>query len=101
MNDLIKYIYIFSKSKGVFYLGPRTLLELGDYLKERTDESNDDDNSTEFQDCNLCSSIISCGSKIYCNNHECKLQYHLYCFNEYSRNTGKSECPRCQRPIKD
>lgn len=96
----IHFFIIFSNSKGLFYLGPRTLLELGEYLKEQADESNDDDTLVNvFHDCLLCSSIISCGSKLLCGNNDCKLKYHHYCIIEYSKTTGKSECPKCQTPI--
>lgn len=90
------YFIIISKSKGIYYLGPRTLLELDEYLKSPFDDSASNEEISDFFECQFCSSIISCGPNIKCGNLECNSIFHHYCIGTFSKTMGKSECPKCK-----
>ena len=98
---MLLIFYCASQSQGQFFIGPRTLLELSDYLKEvsEAEEPNSGNEYIVFRDCDLCSSIICCGAKVQCLTTDCKTIYHQLCINEYSNTIGKSNCPKCQKSI--
>ena len=84
-------LFLRRQSTGVYCLGPRTLLELSDYLKDPNNETN-----LKYYECDICSSFIACGESVCCSSESCAAIYHHFCINEYSRATEKYDCPKCK-----
>lgn len=78
----------------IYCLGPRTLLELSDYLRDPNNDKN-----LRYLECSICSSFISCGTSVCCPIESCAAAYHHLCINEYSRATEMHQCPKCKASL--
>ncbi|XP_013110455.1 non-structural maintenance of chromosomes element 1 homolog [Stomoxys calcitrans] len=74
--------YFLEKDEKI-YLGPRSMLEYGNYLKKNFPEY--------IKDCILCNKIVYWDVK--CS--ECDVKLHRQCIRKYL--TKKSTCPGCKR----
>lgn len=52
-----------------------------------------------FEECGLCSSLISAGSSSKCTNTECNTFYHELCMKDFIKTTAKLDCPKCNTLI--
>ena len=75
------------KGKGQYGLGPRFLVELGDWLQEQLEEDMDI--------CSRCNKLLAVG--VSCTNRDCGAKFHLYCVDLPGKNV---ECTLCRTPLK-
>lgn len=80
----------------MYYIGPRTVLELEDFLKNQFQGSED---APDYETCSLCSTLILSGPKEFCGHLDCASNFHKLCLSEYFETTGKFDCPKCRNDI--
>ena len=72
------------RGNNSFLLGPRALIELGQYIKTAYGD--------HVTDCSLCNTICIYGTRC----EDCNTKFHFHCKTKLNRNLETLRCPNCK-----
>lgn len=84
LRDLVKEEWL-HEIRGIYSIGPRTVLELLPFLQEIT--------GIVVDECHLCSNRVVMGQR--CGNENCNIKLHLYCVARLAKSRSIVKCPSC------
>ncbi|KZT44071.1 hypothetical protein SISSUDRAFT_1039334 [Sistotremastrum suecicum HHB10207 ss-3] len=87
LNSFVTSGWLLKSSRGRYSLAPRTLMELGLYLKNTYDNDG-------YVECTVCMEILTRGTR--CWNSPCQARLHHWCYDRFSKTRAEYECPRCR-----